>query len=111
MTNFYVDNVVSASGNGGSWSSAWKNFSDIGWSSLKPGDTLYISGGSSGQTYNQTLNVGASGSAGLPITITAGTDAGHNGAVTIDGQNARDGVTVSSQNYLDIKNLAIQNIN
>lgn len=28
-TNHYVDNTVSSSGNGLSWATAWKNFSDI----------------------------------------------------------------------------------
>ncbi len=42
--NWYVNNAVSTSGNGQSWASAFKNFSNITWSAIKPGDTLYISG-------------------------------------------------------------------
>jgi hypothetical protein len=110
MTNFYVDEQVASSGNGTTWGSAWKSFSDISWSSLKPGDTLYISGGSTSQTYDETLTVGASGSAGLPITITAGTDPGHNGTVIIDGQNTlADGVALNGINYVDVSNLSIRN--
>jgi Ca2+-binding RTX toxin-like protein len=111
MTNFYVDNAVSGSGNGTSWSSAWKSFSNISWSSIKPGDTVYISGGSSSQTYQETLAVGASGSSGSLITITAGVDPGHNGTVIIDGQNTRaNGVVVNSHNYVDVEHLSIRNI-
>ena len=110
MANFYVDNSVSSSGNGSAWSSAWKSFSDIAWASLKPGDTVYISGGSSGQTYRETLTVEKSGAAGKPITITAGVDAGHDGTVIIDGQNARyNGVVINSQNHVEVDGLSIRN--
>ncbi|HYG86291.1 MAG TPA: hypothetical protein VD978_08535, partial [Azospirillum sp.] len=47
--DFYVDNSVSSSGNGASWGSAWKSFSQIAWSSVRPGDTIHLSGGGSGQ--------------------------------------------------------------
>jgi hypothetical protein len=110
-TNFYVDNAVSTSGNGTSWSSAWKNFSNISWSYIKPGDTIYVSGGSSSQSYYETLTIGASGSSGYPITITKGVDSGHNGQVILDEQNARpNGVYSNSKNYVTIQNLNVQNI-
>jgi hypothetical protein len=108
--NFYVDNAVSSSGNGTAWSSAWKTFSNISWSSIKPGDTLYISGGSPSQTYQETLAVGASGSSGSLITITAGIDARHNGTVIIDGQHTRaNGVVLNSRNYVGVEHLSIRN--
>ena len=110
LTKFYVDNSMSASGSGASWSSAWKNFSDIKWSSVKAGDTIYISGGSSGKTYKETLSVGTSGSSGLPVTITKGVDAGHNGQVIIDGQNVRgNGVAMSGRNHVEVEKLSIRN--
>ena len=74
--NYYVDNSVNSSGNGSSWSAAWKGFSAINWSAIKPGDTIYVSGGATSQTYDETLNVGASGSAAGQVTITAGVDPG-----------------------------------
>ena len=43
---YYVDNAVAVSGSGTSWAAAWKNFSDINWSIITAGDTIYISGGS-----------------------------------------------------------------
>src|SRR4051812_37049486 len=110
MTNFYVDNTIAASGNGGSWQSAWRTFADINWGVFKPGDTLFISGGTTGQTYNETLSPAASGAAGLPITITAGIDPGHNGTVIIDGQNVRaNGVSIYGHDYLDVSHLDIRN--
>ncbi|MEK0081737.1 right-handed parallel beta-helix repeat-containing protein [Benzoatithermus flavus] len=112
-TNFYVDNAVPSSGNGTSWASAWKGFSRINWSVIRPGDTIYISGGpgvSASKTYYETLTIGASGSSAGPITIAKGTDPGHNGTVIIDGQNSRSyGVEINSRNYVIIRDLTIRN--
>ena len=109
--NYYVDNSVNSSGNGSSWSAAWKGFSAINWSAIKPGDTIYVSGGATSQTYDETLNVGASGSAAGQVTITAGVDPGHNGQVIIDGQITRsNGVVLYGQNYVTVQNLNVQNI-
>jgi hypothetical protein len=107
---FYVDNAVNSFGDGTSWASAWKNFSDIEWSSLKPGDSIYISGGAYGKTYTETLVVGASGSVGRPITITRGLDPGHNGAVIVNGQYVREyGVVVDGHNYVVVHGLDVRN--
>ncbi|HYC02316.1 MAG TPA: hypothetical protein VED40_03435, partial [Azospirillaceae bacterium] len=106
MAVFYVDNSVSASGNGASWSSAWKSFADIAWSSLRPGDTLLLSGG----TYRETLTVGASGAPGAPITIKAATDPGHNDPVIIDGQNSRTaGVILAARDHVEVSHLDVRN--
>ncbi|MGZ6447155.1 MAG: choice-of-anchor Q domain-containing protein [Pseudobdellovibrionaceae bacterium] len=95
--NWYVDNAVVSSGNGQSWASAFKDFSNIAWSSINPGDTLYISGGVTSQTYTSPLNVGTSGTASNRITIRAGQEAGHNGMVTFDA-----GAYISAVNYVTI---------
>lgn len=109
--NFYVDNSVATSGNGTSWASAWKNFANINWVSVNPGDTIFISGGSTSQTYNETLTVGKSGSANNPITITKGIDAGHNGPVILDEQDTRwNGLYSTGNSWLTIHNLTVQNI-
>ena len=109
--NWYVDNTVSRSGDGASWASAWRNFSDIVWGSISPGDTLYISGGKTSQTYFETLMIGASGSRHRPITITKGVDAGHNGTVILDEQNVRsNGIYSYGQNWLTIENLNVRNV-
>lgn len=83
--NWYVDSAVGTSGNGQSWASAFKDFSNISWSAIKPGDTLYISGGSTSKTYRSPLKIGASGTATSKISVRAGQDAGHNGTVILDG--------------------------
>jgi len=47
-----------AGGNGTSWTSAWSNVTNINWSSINPGDSIWIAGGTYG-----SLTVGKSGSA------------------------------------------------
>ncbi len=118
--NWYVDNAVSSSGNGQSWATAWKSFSNIVWGSngVKAGDTLYISGGTTGKTYSAPLAVGASGTLGSPITIRTGQDSGHTGKVTIDGYNGdtscisfpyKSYITVNGE-YNGSINLKVQNV-
>jgi hypothetical protein len=55
--------------NGADWNNAWSSFSQILWGSgagrVGPGDTLWLAGGN----YSSGLTVGASGTAGSPITI------------------------------------------
>ena len=87
---WYIDNAASGSNNGTSWANAWESFGAISWGSLNAGDTLYISGGSSGKTYIGELQINAGGSSGNPIHIRPGQDAGHNGVVTIDGNNSTE---------------------
>jgi hypothetical protein len=91
---WYVDNAVASSGNGQSWATAWNSFSNIQWSSVKPGDGVFISGGSTSKTYTATSNglltISASGTASAPIFIRPGQDAGHNGVVILDGNGHSD---------------------
>lgn len=96
--NWYVDNAVGTSGNGQSWGSAFKNFSNITWSAIKPGDTLYISGGSTSKTYTSQLRIAAAGTASSKFTVRVGQDAGHNGTVILDGVN----IDTTYQNYITI---------
>jgi hypothetical protein len=79
---WYVDNSLGASGNGQSWASAWTSLPTSG---VSAGDTVYISGGSSSQTYNTTGWSPPGGSAGNPVYYKIGTDSTHNGTVIIDG--------------------------
>lgn len=79
---------VSPSGNdtdGTSWTTAWKTFSTIKWSMLRPGATLYLDGGANGVTYTSTLDVGSSGTASAPISIQVSSESAHNGLVRIFG--------------------------
>jgi hypothetical protein len=122
---WYVDNAVTSSGNGQSWAKAFRQFSDIVWSNVKPGDVIYISGGKSGgtKTYTESWSVGASGSTGNPIIITMdATSASHNGTAVFDYDSHGDTATVDAitlnkrsyitfngnvkgQNHIAIKNL------
>jgi hypothetical protein len=109
--NYYVDGALTGSGNGTSWASAWNAFSKISWGSIKPGDTIYISGGASSQVHRETLTVGASGSSAGQVTISRGLDPGHNGQVIIDCENARwNGVWMNSRNNVTIDGLTIRNV-
>jgi parallel beta-helix repeat protein len=108
--SYYVDNAVSASGNGRSWSSAWKSFSNINWGIIKPGDTIYISGGTVSKTYNETFTVNADGTAASPIVITKGIDLGHNGTVILDGRlSLAFGVLIEYDDYVTVRGLTVEN--
>jgi hypothetical protein len=83
-TTYYV----SKNGNnttGLSWHSAWKELAQINWSKIQPGDVILLDGGVSNMTYDTTLTIGTSGSAGNPIVIERSTAAGHNGTITLFG--------------------------
>lgn len=83
-TNWYVDPAASGADNGTSWTDAWTSISSIS-SSVSPGDTVYISGGSTSQTYNVSGWTPISGDASGVITYRVGQDAGHNGTVIFNG--------------------------
>jgi hypothetical protein len=116
---WYVDNSVGSSGSG-SQLSPWKNLSDISWGSVTAGDTINVSGGSTSQTYNETLTFSKGVTvqknqnyAGTPIINGQATRS--YGVVlvanaTIDGfeiYNHTDTAIVAEQNYITIKNCTI----
>jgi len=61
---WYVNRSATGANIGADWNNAWTDFSKIDWSSVSPGDTIYVAGGSYGY-----FTVGASGTASAPITI------------------------------------------
>ena len=106
--NWYVDNASTGARTGTSWANAWSSFASIVWGSsgVKAGDTLYISGGSATKSYSEKWTVGASGTAGNPITITIdAANPNHNGIVNFDmnaeGDNGNGVViTVVGKKYI-----------
>ncbi len=84
--SWYVDNALAAGNNDGtSWVNAWRSFAAINWTAVQAGDTIYLSGGSTSQTYTELVTIGKSGTSGLPITITLDAEnASHNGTVIFD---------------------------
>jgi len=105
--NYYVSTSGSNS-DGRSWSTAWNELSQINWSTVQPGDTIYIdggstacartttvtgssatprssSGGSCGITYRTMLTPGKEGTTSNPITIKLSTESGRNGTAIFFG--------------------------
>ena len=88
--NFYVRNGASGSNNGSDWTNAWSNMSNISYSLINPGDTIYFAAGTYGG-----LRINKSGTSGSPITFKRATVASHgsdmgwsanyDGRVIIDG--------------------------
>jgi hypothetical protein len=77
---WYVDSSATGANNGTSWTNAWTSLSST--SAASAGDTVYISGGSTGSTRTYTLTsewTPKGGSSGNPITYKIGQDSSHNG--------------------------------
>lgn len=106
---YYVDQDAAGKADGTSWTDAWNGFYQIDWSRLRPGDTVFVSGGSTSKTYREPLLIGADGAAGVPITITRATDTGHDGKVIINGGESLD-ILISFENrsHVTISDLTLQ---
>jgi Right handed beta helix region len=61
---WYVNHSATGANIGSDWNNAWTDFSKINWSSVSPGDTIFVAGGSYGY-----FAAGKSGTASAPITI------------------------------------------
>lgn len=81
--NKFVSGSVAVSGNGNSWATAWKSPANIAWTSVAPGDTIYLDGGTSGMSYGAFNTITASGMSNNYITIARSTEPGRDGIVTI----------------------------
>jgi hypothetical protein len=106
MASWYVDNAATGTNAGTSWENAWESFGDIVWggAGVVAGDTLYVSGGSTTKTYSERMVVGASGSAGYPITISVGQDASHNGVATFTlTADEYGGISITGRSYITLQ--------
>jgi hypothetical protein len=65
--DFYVDNTVSANGNG-TIGAPFRTIQE-GLSRLTAGDTLWLRGNAQGRVYKETLSLSTSGTAAQPITV------------------------------------------
>jgi len=81
---WYVDNEAFGNNTGMSWDDAWESLGDIDWKLIGPNDVIFISGGESGKTYEELLDMALSGASGGPFNIKVGETEGHTGNVTID---------------------------
>lgn len=112
--SWYVDNEAAGSNNGTSWTDAWTALTNVVPASISSGDTIFISGGSISKTYTESMidsegdtviwQLNKSGVTNNPITITVGTDSGHNGIVYINGnqnQSLEYGIKFGSYTRLD----------
>jgi hypothetical protein len=87
-------------GDGKSLATAWNGFAKIDWTKIKPGSTLYVCG-----THNETLTVGASGSATRYINIKGNFP---DNAGIIDGQDTRTlCIDVNEKSYVHIEAITL----
>src|ERR1700759_4572752 len=63
-SNWYVEPTAQGSNNGTSWSNAWAG-NAINWSSVPPGDTVWLAGG----CYGRSNPITASGTSSAPVSI------------------------------------------
>jgi hypothetical protein len=112
--DLYVCDSNGGTSNGLSWSTCFDGFSDISWGvgagSVGPGDTLYVGTG----TYNEGLTIGATGTIGNVITISAAQDT-QTGVATITNSggiciyaNDKSYITITG-NYDGSKNIKAYN--
>lgn len=97
--NWYVDINATGSNNGTNWANAWSATTNIVWGSsgVKAGDTLYISGSSTGKVYPNGITVSASGTSSSNILLRVGQDTGHIGVAILPAIsiNTQTNITVN----------------
>lgn len=109
QTNYYVSPSAGGQNDGSSWQNAWTSFSDINWSDLSGGDTLFIDGGGNSMTYTSTLDVGSHGSYSNYVVVSKGLDSGHNGEVIFE-TGSETGIKLSGATYTEVNGFTFRNI-
>jgi len=105
-TTWYVDGALATGSNDGtSWPNAWKTLGAI--TGLAAGDTVYISGGSSGATLNYNISSEftsipgfISGTPGNPVTYKIGQDSAHNGTAIFNRITSGSQLLFGHSNYV-----------
>jgi hypothetical protein len=103
-SEFFIDKDAPCSSDtcdGTTWATAWKNFSDINWTTLNGGEnTIYISGGSAGKTYTSSLNIEHTGSGTLEIRPGSASPSpvGYSGLVTISPSAGNFAISLGAKN-------------
>ena len=81
---------------GTSYDNAWDGFTNIVWGSINPGDRLVVSG-----THEEVLEVGASGTASSPITISFYESVAYAGAIN-GGDSIAICMDTNDKSYINI---------
>jgi hypothetical protein len=104
--NWYVRPVAQGSATGKDWNNAWST-SGIGWGSVKPGDTLWLAGGS----YNVGLTVSAGGTSAAPLNIWRATNSDASATATVGWESSfdsqvklpgADGILIPAASYINV---------
>lgn len=95
MTDYYVDSAASGANDGSSPTDAWQTFAAISWGGIGANDTLNVTG-----VFTEQLIVGASGTAGNPLTI----NGAYSGKLSeINAVGFAKGVSLSGDDYVTVK--------
>jgi hypothetical protein len=108
-TTFYVDRNASGNGDGSSWQNAAKSPSDLNWSNIHGGDSVYISGGIDSTVYTSRLEPGNSGTPNNKIIITKGKDAGHSGKVIFNPGGSNYALYSEGHSYIEYSYMTFEN--
>ena len=108
--SFYVDKDAKGNGNGSNWTNAANKVSGLNWSNIKAGDSIYVSGGTSGQIYFQDSLKNRVYTDGY-VTITGAWQRGHNGRVTYRQQLPLTSYIKGSFILTNCQRIKIKNMN
>ena len=109
QNNYYVSNATSGNGSGSSWANA-RGYLLVNWGNITPGTTVYFDGGTDSVVYDcNNYDIGTRGTVALPIVITNGIDAGHNGKVVFRNTSTGAGGD-SGMNLANVINTIFYNL-